>query len=43
MKEEKKADIYYLKVPTFRRTVQLHIGWDKEYFDRCLDRIEKLI
>jgi hypothetical protein len=23
---EKKAEIYYLKVPTFRRTVELHIG-----------------
>jgi hypothetical protein len=25
-KKEKKTEIYYLKVPTFRRTVELHIG-----------------
>jgi hypothetical protein len=33
-KKENKAEVYYLKVPTFRRTVELHIGWDKEYFDK---------
>lgn len=33
-KKENKVDVYYIKVPTFRRTVELHIGWDKEYFDK---------
>lgn len=37
MKEEEKkdiCDIYYIKVPTFRRTIEIHIGWDKKYFDK---------
>jgi len=32
MKKEKKNDIYYIKVPTFRRTLELIIWWDEELY-----------
>ena len=35
MKKENKAEIYYLKVPTFRRAVELHIGWDFDDKNNC--------
>ena len=27
-------DIYYVKVPTFRRTLELRIGWDEEDYNK---------
>ena len=32
MKEEKKTEIYHIKVSTFRRTLELRIGWDEEWY-----------
>ena len=32
-KEKKKSETYYIKVWTFRRTLELRIGWTKEEFD----------
>ena len=32
-KEKNKSETYYIKVWTFRRTLELRIGWTKEEFD----------
>lgn len=32
-KKKEKSEIYYIKVWTFRRTLELRVGWTKEEFD----------
>lgn len=32
-KKKEKSECYYVKIPTFRRTVEVRIGWSREEFD----------